>query len=251
MARFTHMSDSSRRSDVRAAAAEDAEPVVTDGRLLRGARSRRTILRHAVDVASLEGLSGLSLGRLASDLGLSKSGVQTLFGTKENLQVAVAELARELFAEAIIHPAQAAPPGLARLRSLIERWIVYARAPLFPGGCFWAANQADFDGRPGPVQETLVRQQRAWRELIGSELRQAAASGEIADVDADLAAFQIDAVLIAANTAMRLGEEGAPDDVRRVLDGFLAPPSSRPTRPRARGAGKRQKLAADVDSDAH
>lgn len=181
-------------------------------------------MRHAVDVASLNGLNGLSLGRLATDLGLSKSGVQTLFGTKENLQIAVVECARDAFNDAVIRPALAAPHGTARLRALIERWIVYAEAPLFPGGCFWAANLADFDSRPGQVRDALVRDQRKWRGLIAAELRHAADAGEIADPDADLAAFQIDAVLIAANTALRLGDEEAVDKVRRVVEGFLAPP---------------------------
>jgi AcrR family transcriptional regulator len=215
------MSDSAQQSHP-LASATDGQAAPTDGRLRRGARSRRTILRHAVDVASLEGLNGLSLGRLASDLGLSKSGVQTLFGTKENLQVATAELAQEVFEDAVIRPTESAPPGVARLRLLIERWIAYAEAPLFPGGCFWAANLADFDGRPGPIQETLVRQQRGWRERIESDLLHAAAAGEITQLDADLAAFQIDAVLLATNTAMRLGEKRAADDVRRVLEGLLS-----------------------------
>ncbi|WP_371649302.1 MULTISPECIES: hypothetical protein [unclassified Streptomyces] len=82
-----------------------------DQRLARGARTRRRIARHGVDVASLEGLEGLSIGRLATDLRLSKSGVQTLFKTKENLQLAVAEAAREAFTEAVIRPAGTAPPG--------------------------------------------------------------------------------------------------------------------------------------------
>src|SRR5882757_9266632 len=145
-----------------------SEPV-TDQRLLRGARSRRTIVRHGVDVASLEGLNGLSLGQLATDLGLSKSGVQTLFKTKENLQIATAEAAREAFEEAVIRPARTAPHGAARLRALIDHWIVYAEAPLFPGGCFWAANQADFDSRPGQVRDTLLGHQQAWRSLIAAE----------------------------------------------------------------------------------
>jgi Tetracyclin repressor-like, C-terminal domain len=116
------------------------------------------------------------------------------------------------------------PSGTPRLRTLFERWIVYAETPLFPGGCFWAANLADFDSRPGPVRDTLVSHQREWRELIAAELRYAADAGEIADLDADLAAFQIDAVLIATNTAFRLGEEHAADRARRIIEGFLAPP---------------------------
>src|SRR5262245_66404248 len=94
-----------------------------DGRLLRGARSRQAILSHAVDVASLEGLTGLTIGRLASDLGVSKSNVQTLFGTKENLQVATAEFAREAFLAAVVHPALAEPPP--RLPALTEAWLAY------------------------------------------------------------------------------------------------------------------------------
>jgi AcrR family transcriptional regulator len=186
--------------------------VSEDGRLLRGARSRRTILRHAVDVASLEGLNGVSIGRLATDLGLSKSGVQTLFGTKENLQVAAAEFAREAFTDAVIRPALAVPAGPARLGALVERWLEYAEAPLFAGGCFWAANLADFDSRPGPVRDTLVRHQQAWRALLAAGLQH----------NADLAAFQIDAVLMAANTALRLGDTTVSDKVRRVVAGFLS-----------------------------
>jgi AcrR family transcriptional regulator len=196
---------------------------VSDQRLLRGARTRRTIVRHAVDVASLKGLTGLSLGLLAADLGLSKSGVQTLFGTKENLQVAAAEAAREAFVDAVVRPALAAPQGVARLRALVERWVAYVEAPLFPGGCFWAANLADFDSRPGPVRDALVRHQRDWRGLLAGTLRDATDAGEIAPLDADLAAFQLDAVLLAANTALRLGDGDAVLKVRRVLEGLLGP----------------------------
>ena len=195
-----------------------------DGRLLRGAQSRRAIARHAVDVASLDGLDGLSFGRLAADLGVSKGGIQTLFGTKENLQVAVAEAACEAFEEAVTRPARAQPPGAARLRVLADRWIAYAGEPLFPGGCFWAANLPVFDSQPGPVRDTLSRQQRAWRALLAAELRHAAGTGEIAASDADLAAFQIDAVLTATNTALRLGDDSAVDTARRIINGFLAPP---------------------------
>jgi AcrR family transcriptional regulator len=198
--------------------------VTHDRRRLRGAQSRRTIIRHAVDVASLDGLDGLSFGRLAADLGVSKGGIQTLFGTKENLQVAAAEAARGAFEEAVVRPALEQPPGVARLRVLVDRWIAYAEEPLFPGGCFWAANLPVFDSQPGPVRDTLARQQRAWRGLIAAELGRAADTGEVAASDAGLAAFQIDAVLTATNTALRLGDDSAADTARRIISGFLAPP---------------------------
>jgi AcrR family transcriptional regulator len=195
---------------------ETRQPAVTDGRLLRGARTRRAIARHAVDVASLDGLSGLSIGRLATDLGLSKSGVQTLFGTKENLQLAAVAAAEEAFADAVVRPAQAVPPGAARLRALVDALIAYTETPLFAGGCFWAANLPDFDSRPGAVRDALWRQHRSWLALLAGEL------GEIPGLDADLAAFQLDAVLTAANTALRLGDAGAVTKARRVVDGVLA-----------------------------
>lgn len=194
---------------------------ISDGRLLRGARTRSAIARHAVDVASLEGLNGLSLGRLATDLGLSKSGVQALFGTKENLQLAAVDAARDAFHDAVVRPARNTPRGVARLRALIERWIVYAETPLFPGGCFRAANVAEFDSRLGPVRDALIRDQRDWQGIIAGELRHAIDGGEISDLDAGLTAFQIDAVLCAANSALRLGDTDAVSKVRRVLAGLL------------------------------
>jgi hypothetical protein len=81
-----------------------------------------------------------------------------------------------------------------------------------------------FDSRPGPVRDALVRQQRAWRALLAAELRLAADTGEIATSDAGLVAFQIDAVLTAANTALRLGDGSAVDTASRIINGFLAPP---------------------------
>ncbi|MFK8906977.1 TetR/AcrR family transcriptional regulator [Streptomyces sp. YS-3] len=194
-----------------------------DQRLLRGARTRQKVARHGVDVASQEGLEGLSIGRLATDLGLSKSGVQTLFKTKENLQLAVAEAARQAFTEAVVRPAESAPPGAARLRALTEHWIVYAEEPLFTGGCFWAANLPEFDDRPGSVRGVLALHRRTWQALLARELRHAVESGEITPQDPDLTAFQIDAVFHAANLALRLGEAGAVARVRRTVDGFLAP----------------------------
>ncbi|WP_406282512.1 TetR/AcrR family transcriptional regulator [Streptomyces sp. NBC_00209] len=200
------------------------ERETSDRRLLRGAQSRRVILRHAVDVASLEGLDGLSFGRLAGDLNVSKSGVQTLFATKENLQVATAECAREVFNDAVVRPTLSVPEGAVRLRALIESWIAYATTPLFPGGCFWAANQAAFDGRPGRVHDALFDGQRSWRDLLADELRHAVEAAEIAELDAGLAAFQLDAVLLAVNTALRCGREDAVAKVRRVTEGLLQPP---------------------------
>ncbi|MGW7256454.1 TetR/AcrR family transcriptional regulator [Streptomyces sp. NPDC054834] len=198
-------------------------PERADLRLVRGDRTRKAITRHAADMASLEGLSGLSIGRLATDLGLSKSGVATLFGTKEKLQLATVEAARDAFLDEVVRPVPTTPRGAERLRSLTEHWIAYASTPLFPGGCFWAANLPDFDSRPGPVRDAPARQRREWLALLADEFRHAAEVRQTPEVDAELAAFQIDAVLLATNTALRLGDTEAADMARRVVDGFLPP----------------------------
>jgi AcrR family transcriptional regulator len=223
-----------RRAGVEHVAAEaeglGLPATTTDKRLLRGARTRRTVLRHAVDLATLEGLEGLSFGRLAADSGLSKAGIQTLFGTKEALQLATLDHAREMFVEAVVRPGLSAPRGSQRLRALVERWIVYAQTPLFAGGCYRAANLADYDSRPGPIRDALFRDQQEWTFTIAEQFRHAIAVGEIAPVDVDLAAFQVDAVLCAANTALQLGDESVVDKVHRTIDALLAAPPKSPRR---------------------
>lgn len=197
----------------------------TDRRLLRGAQSRRTVTRRAVDIASLDGLDGLSFGRLAEDLGISKAGIQTLFRTKEGLQLATAEAAREVFVDAVVRPALQFPVGVARLRALIERWIDYAVRPLFPGGCFWGANLPEFDSRPGPVRDMLQQQQHAWHATLATQFRHAVARGEIAEIDSESAAFHVCALLNAVNLAVRLGDDDRVAMARQVIDGLLAPAS--------------------------
>ncbi|MEU8900668.1 TetR/AcrR family transcriptional regulator [Nocardia sp. NPDC048505] len=198
-----------------------SEPEITDKRLLRGAKTRQLVLRRAVDLASLEGLGGLSFGRLATDTGLSKAGIQTLFRTKEALQLATVDHARRLFVDAVTRPAASRAPGLPRLRALIDRWIDYAAAPLFAGGCFWTATLAEFDSVPGPIRDALVAAKAEWIGVLAAELRPAIAVGEIDAVDADLVAFQIDAVLSAANTAMRCDDPAAETKIRRSIAGFV------------------------------
>ncbi|MGV9680337.1 TetR/AcrR family transcriptional regulator [Nocardia sp. NPDC003482] len=200
----------------------------SDKRRLRGARTRRIVALHAANVASLEGLEGLSLGRLATDLGMSKSGVQGLFVTKEKLQLAAVNAAREAVVENVVDPTRSVAPGLARLHALFRQYIVYVTKPLFPGGCFRAANLAHIDRQPEIVRKALLRDSDDWLEMFANQLRIAVDNGEVADIDIELAVFEIDAVLLAVNTRVRLGDPAVIEKMPAVLGRLLVSPSGDP-----------------------
>ncbi|MGW5381777.1 TetR/AcrR family transcriptional regulator [Nocardia sp. NPDC003963] len=193
----------------------------TDQRLVKGARSRAAIARHAADVASVEGLAGVSLGRLATDLGISKSGIATLFKTKEALQLAAVRAGREVFVEQIITPALAVPRGLTRVRALVERWFGYITDPVFPGGCFRAAVLTEFDSRPGPVRDAVVADHEDWMRFLAGEIRKTQETGDLTGRDAEALAFEFDAVVSAANTARQVGDAARVATARRILDDLL------------------------------
>ncbi|WP_433492353.1 TetR family transcriptional regulator C-terminal domain-containing protein [Nocardia grenadensis] len=145
-----------------------------------------------------------------------------LFRTKEAQQLATVATAGEVFAEAVVAPA-VPHRRVPRLRALIDRWIDDAAQPLFPGGCFWGANLPIFDGRPGPVRDTLRQQRRGWLHTLAREFEIVAATRRRGSGDTDLAVFQIDAVLNAATIALRLDEPNSVEKLHRVVDGLLGP----------------------------
>ncbi|MEC3956255.1 TetR/AcrR family transcriptional regulator [Nocardia sp. CDC153] len=198
-----------------------AEQEISDQRLLKGARARATIARHAAEVASVEGLTGLSLGRLAGDLGVSKSGVATLFGTKEKLQLAAVQSAREMFIDIVIRPAYAHAGGMPRLRAIVENWFAYIGEPMLPGGCFRGQSVPEFDSRPGPVRDALVADRDEWFAVLEKEIARAQEQGHMPGLDPHAVAFQLDAIVSAANTAARMGDESALDLARTIVDGLL------------------------------
>ncbi|MEV6772023.1 TetR/AcrR family transcriptional regulator [Nocardia sp. NPDC051030] len=196
---------------------ESAEQEISDQRLLKGARARAAIARHAADVASAEGLTGLSLGRLAGDLGVSKSGVATLFGTKENLQLAAVQSAREVFIEHVVTPAFTEARGMPRLRAFIDHWFDYIGEPVFPGGCFRVAGVVEFDSRPGPVRDALAADRADWFAVLEKEIGRAQEQGFLTGQDPHTLAFQLDAIVGAANTAVRMGDPGAIATARGIV----------------------------------
>jgi AcrR family transcriptional regulator len=183
-----------------------------DGRRLRGDESRRAILSHAVDTASVDGLAGLTIGRLADAAGHSKSGVATLFGSKEQLQLAVVAAAREVFVEHVVTPARAETErGLARVCALLTNWLAYSRDRVFRGGCFFAATSVEFDAKPGPVRDALLAANVDWEDYLTVSIEYAVAAGELRGLDdARQLAFEFVAFLEAANTRSLLYASAEP-----------------------------------------
>jgi AcrR family transcriptional regulator len=150
-----------------------------DGRLQRGERTRLAVLDTAVALASVEGLEGLSLARLAETQGVSKSGLFAHWPDKQRLQLAIVEHARRQWIEHIVEPALCEPRGVRRLWALhVQRLAFYEAGPL-PGGCFFAAVGAEFDERPGPVSDAICQANDQWIDLLTWNIVQAVERGEL------------------------------------------------------------------------
>jgi AcrR family transcriptional regulator len=196
-----------------------------DGRRERGRRTRESIVATAVDLASVEGLEGLTIGRLAAELGMSKSGLFAHFGSKEELQLATIEAAREIFVRTVVEPARAADRGLPRLAALLEAKLDYLHEGVFRGGCFFDAARMEYDGRrPGPVRDAILEQFGDWSRLVADRVRAAQREGHLdPDADAEQIAFELDAIPTAANMRYQIDrDEGAFDLARRAIEDRLA-----------------------------
>jgi len=156
-----------------------ATAAVTDGRRLRGDSTRRAILSRAMQLASAEGLEGLSIATLAGDLGMSKSGLFAHFGSKEELQLSTIRAARRVFSDEAITPALAVKGGILRLRALLETWFDYIGNDTFPGGCILMEAAAEFDNRPGRVRDLIAETMGMWMDLLVEEAGHAMGRGEV------------------------------------------------------------------------
>jgi AcrR family transcriptional regulator len=171
--------------------------------------TRSTILREAADIASVEGLEGVTIGRLAADLQMSKSGVIGHFGTKEELQLATLGYAADVFRRRVWEPAEHLQPGLPRLLGVCESWTRYAEKPVFSGGCFIAHVSYEFDSREGRVHDELARVTRRWHKALIADIERAVDEGDLpADTDPEQVAFSLDALAAGMNPAKHLLRQG-------------------------------------------
>jgi len=182
----------------------------------KGAQTRAAILDRAVDLASVEGLEGLTIGRLAAELEMSKSGLFAHFGSKQDLQLATVHAAAERFRRAVIEPAFAAAEGGPRLRALADSYIAHLDTGVYAGGCFWAATSTEYDDRPGPVRDAIAAALDAWLGEIEHQARTAGVESP------ERLAFELYAVVMGANSRHRLsGDPSAFDHARAIVDRLL------------------------------
>ncbi len=167
----------------------------------KGARTREDILRTAANIASVDGLDGLSIGRLAAELGMSKSGLFAHFGSKESLQLATIEEARLRFVNEVIEPALSSSAGITRLYALCQEFLSYIERAVFPGGCFFASAMAEFDAKgPSLTRDRIVECQAQWMTTLARAAEGAQAKGELrGDIDSDQLAFELEGALLSAN----------------------------------------------------
>lgn len=185
----------------------------------KGERTREGILRVAVHLASVEGLEGLTIGRLADELQMSKSGLFAHFGSKEDLQLATIEMAGKIFAEHVILPANAEPEGMPRLWALCENWLNHVERRVFRGGCFFTAASFEFDSRPGLVRDKIVEAMRSWLGKLSRAVESAQKAGHIRNtVNPQQFAFEIYSLAIGAHWGFQLlGDTNALRVVRSTI----------------------------------
>ena len=199
MTQLTHPTDRRRRAD--------------------GERSHTAILRGATELATLEGLEGLSIAGLADHIGMSKSGLYAHFGSKEELQLATIEKAQEIFDREVARPALEQPEGLPRVLGMADAYLSYLERRVFPGGCFFAAAGAEFATREGRVRQKLQDFAADGMRALAETISDAQARGEIdPKVDPEQLAFEIDALLHGANAGFLLSGDREPlERARRAI----------------------------------
>jgi AcrR family transcriptional regulator len=159
------------------------------------AATRDTILDHAYALARRDGLEGLSIGNLASDVGMSKSGVFAHFGSREDLQLAVLNTGRQRFVARVLLPALRQPRGLPRLRAIVANWFEWARE--HKSGCVLLSAASEYDGRDGALHDGVVAQQAGWRDELQKAIAQAVELGHLrSDTGVAPLAFQIYALMV-------------------------------------------------------
>jgi len=185
----------------------------------KGEETRGAVVGAALSLASEVGLEGLTIGKLATRVGLSKSGLFAHFSSKENLEVAVLEEASRRFVDVVITPALRAKRGEPRVRGFFEGWMRWSKAEFMPGGCIFIAAAVELDDRPGPARAYLVSTQKDWLGMLAGAARIAVEEGHFRqDLDVDQFAYEVYSFVYGYHLISRLLED--PHAEHRVRAAF-------------------------------
>jgi AcrR family transcriptional regulator len=183
-----------------------------------GERSRQKILQSAAELATVEGLNGLSIGRLADHVGMSKSGLYAHFRSKEELLIATVDTASAILTKEVVVPGLDAPEGAERLVAFCDAFLSHVERRVFPGGCFFASAAAELSTRPGPVREQIAEGYREWIALLEAQAVRAQELGELPEaVDVPQLVFELNGMLVAANVFFLLYDD--PGELERARRG--------------------------------
>ncbi|MEO0316643.1 MAG: hypothetical protein RL404_320 [Pseudomonadota bacterium] len=186
--------------------------------LRKGEQTRASILEAALELASREGLEGLTIGALAERMNMSKSGVFAHFGSREDLQLNVLRLYNHLFEQEVFYPSMAEERGLPRLRSLFNRWIDRVSREI-ASGCIYISGAVEYDDRPGPIRDQLVGMVQTWQKALRRAAQQASDEGHLATgIAPDQLAFEMYGLVLALHHDARFIR--SPDAVQRAQAGF-------------------------------
>ncbi len=200
--------------------------------------TRQRILRHGLALMSRGGLAGVTLGHLADDVGMSKSGVFAHFKSKDEVQIGLLEHAALVAAPVVVGPAMREPEGLPRLTALVRNWLGWAKRAGLPGGCPVAAAMFELDDVDGPVRDKVAAMEAEWRGLLDELVRRAVALGHLrADLDVTQFVWELSGIYLAHHTAQRFLRQ--PDADARAAAAFesllgrskpdpVGPPQARP-----------------------
>jgi AcrR family transcriptional regulator len=190
----------------------------------KGELTRQAILQRATGLASKVGLDGVTIGALAGELELSKSGLFAHFHSKQALQLQVLEYGAARFVERVVRPSLAQPRGEPRIRALFERWLEWAQSSPLPGGCLFVQAAVELDDRPGPVRDRLVGFQRQWLAVLATSLQKGIDAGAFQDeADPEQFAQDVYGVMLAYHHYSRLlGDTRAEARARRAFEVLLA-----------------------------
>ncbi len=199
------------------------DPKCTGSKLRKGEQTRQAILEAGLAMAAREGLEGITIGSLAETIGMSKSGVFSHFGSREDLQIAILKLYEQRFIQELLLANLKEPRGLPRLRAVIHAWLRRS-AQEATEGCIWISGATEFDARPGPVRDCLVGMVRSWQKELSRTISLAIEEGHLRpDTDPEQMVFEIyGAVLVLHHDGLLLKSSNAIDRARASIDRLLA-----------------------------